>query len=243
MRTPRFYTRQALHKDKSVLLEPTPSHHLIRVLRSKPGSSVLLFNGDGCEYQAVYESNEEKLARVHITSAHKPSRESRLRIHIGQGISRGERMDMVMQKSVELGVQAITPLWTQRSQVRLDGKRLAKRLSHWEGIVVSACEQSGRVQLPSLSPACSLPEWLAPRIENETCLVLDPEAEQVLTDIRPIQQARVLIGPEGGLEDSEIEKAVEAGFSRVKLGPRTLRTETAALTILASMQTLWGDLS
>jgi len=243
MRTPRFYTNQALHTDQLVLLEQTPSHHLIRVLRSKPGSTVLLFNGDGQEYQAVYEGNEGKLARVHIASAQEPLRESRLRIHIGQGISRGERMDMVMQKSVELGVQAITPLWTRRSQVQLDGKRLAKRLSHWEGIVVSACEQSGRSQLPSLAPACSLPEWLSTRTENETRLVLDPDAEKVLTDIRPVQQARVLIGPEGGLEASEIEKAVEAGFSRVKLGPRILRTETATLAILAAMQTLWGDLS
>ena len=243
MRTPRFYTHQALHKDQLVLLEQTPSHHLIRVLRSKPGSTVLLFNGDGREYQAMYEGNEGKLARVHITNSQEPRRESRLRIHIGQGISRGERMDLVMQKSVELGVQAITPLWTTRSQVQLDGKRLAKRLSHWEGIVVSACEQSGRSQLPSLAPACSLPEWLSPRIENETRLVLDPDAEKVLTDLRPVRQARVLIGPEGGLEASEIEKAVEAGFSRVKLGPRILRTETATLAILAAMQTLWGDLS
>jgi 16S rRNA (uracil1498-N3)-methyltransferase len=191
----------------------------------------------------VYEGNEDKLARVHIASAHEPLRESRLHIHIGQGISRGERMDMVMQKSAELGVQAITPLWTQRSQVQLDGKRLARRLSHWEGIVVSACEQSGRVQLPSLTPACSLPEWLSTRIENETRLVLDPEAEQVLKDITPMQKVCVLIGPEGGLEGSEIEKAVANGFNRVKFGPRILRTETATLAILAAMQTLWGDLS
>jgi len=243
MRTPRFYTNQALHKNQSVLLEQTPSHHLIRVLRSKPGSTVVLFNGDGCEYQAVYTEDEDKLARVLIASVAEPVRESRLRIHIGQGISRGERMDLVMQKSVELGVQAITPLWTRRSQVRLDEKRLAKRLSHWEGIVVSACEQSGRVQLPSLSSACGLQDWLNTRNENDTSLVLDPAAEQVLSDVRPNQQVRVLIGPEGGLEDSEIEKAVGAGFSRVKLGPRVLRTETAALAILAAMQTLWGDLA
>ena len=243
MRTPRFYTRQALSKDQLVLLEETPSHHLIRVLRSKPGSTVLLFNGDGFEYKAVYEGDENKLARVQICNAKQPQRESRLHIHIGQGISRGERMDLVMQKSVELGVQAITPLWTRRSQVQLVGKRLAKRLSHWQGIVVSACEQSGRVRLPSLYPAHGLPEWINACAESETRLVLDPEADQVLTDIAPMQQARVLIGPEGGLEGSEIEKAVAAGFSRVKLGPRVLRTETAALATLVAMQTLWGDLA
>jgi 16S rRNA (uracil1498-N3)-methyltransferase len=243
LRTPRLYTTLTLHKGQSILLEQTSSHHLIRVLRSKPGSTVILFNGDGCEYRAVYEGDEDKLARLQITGVHEPLRESGLLIHIGQGISRGERMDLVMQKSVELGAQAITPLWTQRSQVRLDGKRLAKRLSHWEGIIVSACEQSGRVRLPELSTACSLQEWLSARVENETGLILDPEAEQVLTDINPTQQVRVLIGPEGGLDDSEIEKAVKAGFIRVRLGPRVLRTETAALAILAAMQTLWGDLS
>jgi 16S rRNA (uracil1498-N3)-methyltransferase len=152
-------------------------------------------------------------------------------------------MDMVMQKSVELGVQAITPLWTRRSQVQLDGKRLAKRLSHWEGIVVSACEQSGRIHLPTLAPACNLQEWLHSRPDKETRLVLDPAADQSLTDITPTPNITILIGPEGGLEDDEIKKAVTNGFIRVKLGPRILRTETAALAILAATQTLWGDLS
>ena len=243
MRTPRFYTNQALHKDQRVCLEQTPSHHLIRVLRSKPGSEVLLFNGNGHEYHAVYEGHENKLAYAKIQSELEPQRESPLNIHVGQGISRGERMDLVMQKSVELGAHVITPLWTQRSQVRLDGKRLAKRLSHWQGIMVSACEQSGRVMMPSLSHTNQLEEWLDTRTEEETCLVLDPKAEQVLTDIRPKQRIRVLIGPEGGLEDSEIEKASAAGFSRIKLGPRVLRTETAAIAVLAAIQALWGDLS
>ncbi len=243
MRTPRFYTNQVLRKNQSVLLEQMPSHHLIRVLRSNPGSTVLLFNGDGCEYQGVYEGNEGKLACVNISSEHKPQRESGLRINIGQGISRGERMDMVMQKSVELGAQAITPLWTSRSQVQLDGKRLAKRLSHWERIIVSACEQSGRTHLPSLAPASNLDEWLNTRTADETCLVLDPNADQVLTDIDPAPNVTILIGPEGGLEDGEIEKAVSNGFLGVKLGPRILRTETATLAILAAVQTLWGDLS
>ncbi|VAW81096.1 16S rRNA (uracil(1498)-N(3))-methyltransferase, partial [hydrothermal vent metagenome] len=212
-----------------MVLEPMPSHHLTHVLRSKPGSTVLLFNGDGFEYHAVYASNEGKLARVQICDVTQPQRESRLHIHIGQGISRGERMDWVVQKSVELGVQTITPLWTQRSQVQLQGKRLDKRLSHWEGIIISACEQSGRVHLPSLHPANSLKKWTTVHNENETCLILDPTADQVLNDIEPMQQARVLIGPEGGFEDSEIEQAVESGFCRIKLGPRVLRTETAAL--------------
>jgi 16S rRNA (uracil1498-N3)-methyltransferase len=243
MRTPRFYTNQALHKDQLVCLEQTPSHHLIHVLRSKPGSEVLLFNGNGCEYHAVYERHENKLAYAKIKSEQEPQRESRLNIHIGQGISRGERMDLVMQKSVELGANVITPLWTQRSQVRLDGKRLAKRLSHWQGIMVSACEQSGRVMMPALSHANQLGEWLNTSTEEETCLVLDPKAKQVLADIRPKQQIRLLIGPEGGLEDSEIETASAAGFSRIKLGPRVLRTETATIAVLAAIQTLWGDLS
>ncbi len=243
MHTHRFYTTQSLCEGQSTLLEPTPSHHLIRVLRTKPGDAIVLFNGDGFEYQATYDGDEKKLARVLIHDAIQTVRESRLRIHIGQAISRGERMDLVMQKSVELGVHAITPLWTRRSQVQLDGKRLTKRQSHWQGIVVSACEQSGRVHLPSLYPANKLREWIHTDEENETRLVLDPEADLALTDIKPMQQARILIGPEGGLEDCEIKNAVAAGFYKVKLGPRILRTETAALATLAAMQTLWGDLA
>jgi 16S rRNA (uracil1498-N3)-methyltransferase len=241
MRIARFYTAQTLAAHQTVVLEAGPSHHLLRVLRIQPGDRVLLFNGDGKEYHAVLESSEGKQACLSIESATEPQRESRLRIGLGQGISRGERMDLVVQKAVELGVNEITPLWTRRSQVQLSGQRLDKRLSHWRGVVHAACEQSGRVRLPVLNQAVSLTDWLATATQDTPGIILDPEAGIALHEIGPLICVRVLIGPEGGLEQEEVGSAVAAGFQRVRLGPRILRTETATLTTLAALQTLWGD--
>jgi 16S rRNA (uracil1498-N3)-methyltransferase len=242
MRIPRFYTEQTLVVGQSLLLEQAPSHHLARVLRLRQGDEVLLFNGNGSEFLAVYEAVEGGHARVMITGVQQPPRESVLRIHLGQGVSRGERMDMVIQKSVELGVYAITPLWTRRSQVQLSDKRLDKRLAHWQGIMQSACEQSGRVYLPSCHTPASLHDWLEQSAATTPGIVLDPEAELTFSALEPGQDLRILIGPEGGLEPEEIARAVAAGFHRIRLGPRILRTETAALTALAALQFRWGDL-
>jgi 16S rRNA (uracil1498-N3)-methyltransferase len=243
MRVPRFYTGETLTTHQAVLLEPGPSHHLLKVLRLQPGNPVLLFNGDGREYHATLDSSEGKRARLLINGNIEPHRESGLSISLGQGISRGERMDLVVQKAVELGAKTITPLWTRRSQVQLSGQRLDKRLSHWRGIVVSACEQSGRVRLPALNPAVGLADWLVTSAGESVGIILDPEADKTLHDIEPSNRVRVLIGPEGGLEEDEISTAVAAGFRPVRLGPRTLRTETATLATLAALQTLWGDFS
>ena len=241
MRIPRFYTAQTLAAPQSVVLEPAPSHHLLKVLRGQPGDPVLLFNGDGKEYHAILESGEGKRAHLGISSATEPQRESRLRISLGQGISRGERMDLVVQKAVELGVTQITPLWTRRSQVQLSGQRLDKRLSHWRGIVQAACEQSGRVYLPVFNQPVGLADWLATTAREAPGILLDPEADATLHEIEPLTHTQVLIGPEGGLEQEEVEFAVAAGFRRVRLGPRILRTETATLATLAALQALWGD--
>jgi 16S rRNA (uracil1498-N3)-methyltransferase len=241
MRMPRFYTAQLLAVGQSVVLEPAASHHLLRVLRIQIGKPVLLFNGDGHEYLAVFEANEGKLARLAVTGADQPQRESALHISLGQGISRGERMDLVIQKAVELGVNNITPLWTRRSQVRLSGKRLDKRLCHWRAIVQSACEQSGRVYLPELLTAIDLNDWLEAVPRETVRIVLDPESDTTLHEVKRSKHVQVLIGPEGGFEKQEVQTAVAGGFQRVRLGARTLRTETAALAALAALQTLWGD--
>lgn len=242
MRVSRFYTGQALAEGASISLDGETAHYIARVLRLGPGAALILFNGDGSEYHALLEDVDKKQVRVKLGHAEHPQRESPLRITLGQGISRGERMDFVLQKSVELGVSAITPLWTSRSQVRLSGARLDKRLSHWRGIVRSACEQSGRVVLPDLNNSCTLSDWC--REANETCrVVLDPQATLTLGKLPPADNVCVLIGPEGGLDAEEIAIAETAGFQRVSLGPRVLRTETAALAILAALQTLWGDLA
>lgn len=241
MRTPRFYTAQPLATGQSVQLEPGASHHLLRVLRIHSGEPVLLFNGDGREYQAVLQAGAGKLARLVVAGADQPQRESSLHISLGQGISRGERMDLVMQKAVELGVNSITPLWTHRSQVRLSGKRLEKRLHHWRGIVQAACEQSGRVYLPELRATSELSEWLMTVPRDTTRILLDPESTTTLQQVKRATRVQVLIGPEGGFERQEKETAVAAGFQRVRLGARILRTETATLATLAALQTLWGD--
>lgn len=240
MRIPRFHTARSLAVGQAVVLEASPSHHLLKVLRARPGDAVILFNGDGHEYRAILEGSEGKLARLAVAEQSTPQRESGLRISLGQGISRGERMDLVIQKAVELGVNEVTPLWTRRSQVRLTGQRLDKRLLHWQGIVLAACEQSGRVALPALHPASDLDDWLkAPAAGLR--LLLDPEAGQALHDIAPQSRVEILLGPEGGFDREEVDGALAAGFQAVRLGPRILRTETATLATLSALQTLWGD--
>lgn len=242
MGIPRIYTQQMLAERQSLLLEAAPSHHILRVLRLRAGDPLVVFNGDGKEFSAGLTGAEGKLARLEIGSASEPRRESKLRISLGQGVSRGERMDMVMQKAVELGVNAITPLWTKRSQVQLRGQRLEKRLAHWQGIVRAACEQSGRVHLPVLNHALELGDWLrSPLDDGTTGIMLDPDADIALGELEPADDVRVLIGPEGGFDCEEVECADTAGYRRVRLGPRILRTETAAIATLSALQTLWGD--
>lgn len=239
----RFYTEQSLSPGQKVILEETSSHHLLRVLRLKPGESLLLFNGNGKEYRAILEEAGKKQATVLVQDSRQPDRESKLHITLGQGVSRGERMDFVLQKSVELGVGSITPLWTKRSQVQLSGKRLEKRLNHWRGVIRSACEQSGRVYLAKLNGATKLPDWFSVNRKQSLQLVLDPSASLQLSDLAPAREIRILIGPEGGLQSDEISMAEASGFQRIRLGPRILRTETAALATVAAIQALWGDLS
>jgi len=244
MRTSRFYTGEQLRSDATLTLDEETSHYLLRVLRLRAGDRLILFNGDGSEYQALLAGTERNHATVTIGERNEPQRESDLRVILGQGIPRGDRMDLVLQKSVELGAAAITPLCTTRSQVRLSGKRLQNRLAHWQGIVRSACEQSNRVLVPSLESVRLLPEWLASSqvMETQLGLVLDPTASRRLKELEPVTSVSILVGPEGGLETEEVELAESHGFRRIGLGPRVLRTETAALAAIAALQALWGDL-
>jgi len=244
MRTSRFYTRELLDTGAVLTLDEETSHYLLRVLRLRAGDRLILFNGDGSEYHAVLTRAERNKATVFVGERDRPQRESLLHVVLGQGIPRSERMDFVLQKSVELGAAAIAPVCTIRSQVRLTGKRLQNRFAHWQGILRSACEQSNRVLLPALEPVQLLPEWLVSRTVQETQLglVLDPAAPRRLRELKPATSVSILVGPEGGLEPQEIELAESHGFQRVGLGPRVLRTETAAIAALAAVQALWGDL-
>ncbi len=169
--------------------------------------------------------------------------EPRLAITLAQGIPRGDRMDLILQKAVELGVTAVQPLWTARSQTRPKGDRLEKRMRHWQGVVISACEQCGRATLPALETPAEYQSWLNAGRRYGCRVLLNPDAQQSLGDMQPPGDSiLLLVGPEGGISAEETRLAAAAGFSVVRLGPRILRTETAALAMLAGLQALWGDL-
>ena len=241
MSPPRFFLDQTLSPGARFSLPAGPARHAARALRLAAGDAVTLFNGRGGEYTA----NVERIARdevaVTITGFADVERESCLQITLAQGISSGERMDYTLQKAAELGVTAIQPIAAKRSVVRLAAERAAKRVGHWQGVVASACEQCGRNRLPPIAAPMPLAQWLGAR-GDERLLFLSPFAQTRLADLAAPAGRDVLIaGPEGGFEADEIAALHAAGAVPIRLGPRVLRTETAALAALAAMQTLWGD--
>ena len=243
MRQVRAYTAQPLEPGARVALEQQPSRHLTQVLRLQVGDAVVLFNGDGHDYSGILVAGRRDAAEValDVGPAGAPEPAPVLEIELALGISKGERMDFALQKAVELGVSTLTPLFTKRGVVRLSGERLARRQKHWQGVVIAACEQSGRRRVPGVQHARALNDWLS--AARGTALLLDHRAEQGLDRIPPPTDGRVslLIGAEGGLTPPEREAAAAAGLIGVRLGPRILRTETAPLAAIAAMQVLWGD--
>ncbi|HEX6550889.1 MAG TPA: 16S rRNA (uracil(1498)-N(3))-methyltransferase [Gammaproteobacteria bacterium] len=245
MRIPRIYTPQTLNMGQLLELEPAASKHLLTVLRLKPGAALVLFNGNGREFSARLEGATKQRASISVDAQQPARTESPLHITLAQGISRGERMDYTLQKAVELGVTHIVPLSTERSVVRLDDKNAERKLSHWQNVVIGACEQSGRLLVPEIAEPVSLDHFLTGNDTGTVLnLLLDPEAETSLRMLaRPIgQKLLLLVGPEGGLSDAERNAARRSGFQGVRLGPRILRTETAALVALSILQSIWGDL-
>jgi 16S rRNA (uracil1498-N3)-methyltransferase len=241
MSAPRFYLDQALAQGARFSLPPGPARHAVRALRLAEGNIITLFNGGGGEYRARIERIQKDEVAVSITDFDDMERESRLRVMLAQGISSGERMDYTLQKAVELGVVAIQPIAAKRSVVKLSGERAGKRVMHWQGVVASACEQCGRNQVPAVAAPLALAHWLAQRADGRL-LFLSPLAETRLGDLpAPTAMDCLVAGPEGGFETDEIAALHAAGATPVRLGPRVLRTETAALAALAAMQTLWGD--
>lgn len=252
MRNPRIYQAQAFHIGQVQALSDDAFSHVVRVLRLKEEDCITLFNGfletdNGkqgyYEYQAKLCNVAKKRADIEVISKSLVTNESPLNIHLGQGISRGERMDFTLQKSVELGVNTITPIFTERCGVKLSGERLEKKREQWQKIVISACEQSGRCAVPMVEQAIYLDDWLA-QDTSALKLNLHPKAQHSIMSL-PIenQRVRLLIGPEGGLSDDEIARANSADFHDVLLGPRVLRTETAALTAITALQCRYGDLT
>ena len=241
-RLSRVYTEQPLLSTDSVELAGSVSHYLTRVLRLSEGDSVSLFNGDGRDYSGkICEiQRQHLLVRIHRSEVN--GNESPLKITLVQAISRGERMDYSLQKATELGVFCIQPVTSRRVEVRLDKNRQAKRLAHWQGVVVSACEQSGRAVVPEVKAPFSLSQWLAVA-ETAQRLVLDPEAETGMSSL-PItgNAVSVLVGPEGGFTSKELDDVRAMGVTAVSLGPRVLRTETAGPATIAVLQAGLGDL-
>lgn len=223
-------------------LPDTVHRHAVQVLRLKPGALIRLFDGKGLEFEAELTTVEKRHSQARLLNRLENQSESPLKITLLQGVSRGERMDFAIQKAVELGVSTIVPVVTERCNVQLKQDRAQKRVDHWQGVLISACEQSGRAFLPELAALNTLDEVLSSS-ESELKLVLDPRASQGFNELSPPQTLSLLIGPEGGLAEAEIDLAAQHGFTAVQFGPRILRTETAAVAALAVVQTLWGDLA
>ena len=238
MRLSRFFIDAPLSLGQHELPE-AQAHYIGRVLRHAAGDAVQLFDGSGQEYLGELIEVGKKAVRVELREQLAGQAESPLRIHLGQGLSRGERMDWAIQKATELGVGEITPIVSERCEVRLKDERADKRLAHWRQVAISACEQCGRSVLPVIHAPITLAEWQA-HVQAELKLVLHPVAAPLESHTRPHSLA-FLIGPEGGLSETEVEQAKAAGFHAARLGPRVLRTETAPVVALAVAQQLWGD--
>lgn len=242
MPIPRFYCPIPLSPGREATLPEAVSRHAQFALRLRVGDSLILFNGEGEECMAILDRGGRE-ARARVLACRVAERESPLGITLAQGISSGERMDYTLQKAVELGVEAVQPLVTRRTVVRLDAERRQRRRAHWQGVVASACEQSGRCRLPVLGDILAYPEWLATaRNTGAAKFMLDPDGGERLRNLPvPDRPVLLLAGPEGGFEPAERDAALAAGFLALRLGPRILRTETAAVAAMAAMQALWGD--
>ncbi len=241
MRIPRLFLDDDLAEGREVVLDRPAASYLFRVLRLRAQAPVVLFNGRGGEYAArVIDPGQ---ARLGVEAFSPRESESPLELRLVQGVSKGERMDLTVQKAVELGVSRIEPVLCQRSVVNLEGKRREKRAARWRSIAVSACEQCGRNRLPAIDTARPLGEWLSAAPADDLRLVLHPEGGRPLGAwTASPATVTLLIGPEGGFTDEEVAAAEGAGFERLGMGPRVLRTETAAIAALAAIQARWGDL-
>jgi len=238
MKKIRLYQNTVFNVGDKVSLEKNNEHHLLKVLRFPVGNLIILFNGDGFDYQVIVISTK-KTYEVEVLSQQKNESESSLDLTLAQGIVKGEKMDFLIQKAVELGVTRIIPIQTERCVVRLKTDKVAKRIHHWQKIANHACGQSGRSVIVDIS----LPQTLAELLNkpNHNGFVFHHRATEDLQAMEKPSKATILIGPEGGLSDTEIKQAIEASFQPLLLGKRILRTETASLVAIANMQLLWGS--
>jgi 16S rRNA (uracil1498-N3)-methyltransferase len=243
MRLTRVHVEGPLAADTEIELPPAGAYHVGRVLRLRPGAPLIVFDGSGGDWHAQIVSVNGNTVVVRLDHRIPGTSESPLRVTLVQGLSRSERMDWTLQKAVELGAAAIAPVLTARSVVRLDEKQAARKLDHWRGIVIAACEQCGRNRIPDVHAPLQLRDYLAATRREGGRYVLAPAAPVALAGLASVSnRIELLVGPEGGLDDAEVAAAQQAGFTPVRLGPRVLRTETASVVALAVLQAMWGDL-
>jgi 16S rRNA (uracil1498-N3)-methyltransferase len=247
MRVSRIYVAQnlaSLSLGSALTLEPMASAHLIKVLRLRAGTHILLFCGDGFDYSAEIVTPRAEACVVKLGARSARASESALQITLIQALCRGEKMDWVLEKATELGVHAVLPVTSEYTDVQLSAERADKRRTHWQRVVISACEQCQRAVLPEIAPLCTLASFCAQQ-SNVLSLVLTPNApkanELALFQIDAPTQVRVAIGPEGGFSETDLHQLKLAGFHQLSLGPRVLRTETAGLAAIAMLQARWGD--
>jgi len=243
MRKTRIFVDQPLREGAALILAEEAAHHISRVLRLRTGHPLILFNGRGGEYDAEISRIDKRSVEVLISQHREGDNESPLHITLVQGISRGQKMDFILQKAVELGVNRIVPVMTEHGNVHLDKERQQKKIEHWNSIIISACEQCGRNKIPELSTPLAFDQWLS--IDSGvTRLIMHPERGKNLSKVsKATGDITLLVGPEGGFSDNEIKKACGADYQIINIGPRILRTETAALAAISACQMLWGDFS
>ncbi|AGB83962.1 Ribosomal RNA small subunit methyltransferase E [Serratia rubidaea] len=242
MRIPRIYHPEPLSSHSEVALCEDAANHVGRVLRMSQGQALQLFDGSNQVFDAEITQADKKSVRVRVGEGRLEDRESPLNLHLGQVISRGDKMEFTIQKSIELGANTITPLFSERCGVSLSGERLAKKLQQWQKIAIAACEQCGRNRVPQVRPAMALEAWCAEQ-DDSLKLNLHPRASHSINTLPlPVNHVRLLIGPEGGLSADEIAMTSGHGFTDILLGPRVLRTETTALTAITALQVRFGDL-
>ena len=243
MRIPRIYHPESLEYQTQCQLSEDAANHVGRVLRMVEGEQLELFDGSNHIYPAIITESNKKSVKVNILGRELSDKESNLKIHLGQVISRGERMEFTIQKSVELGVNVITPLWSERCGVKLDGERIDKKIQQWQKIVIAACEQCGRNVVPEIRPLMKLQDWCA-EDDGAIKLNLHPRAQHSIKTLPMIPKdgVRLLIGSEGGLSEQEIVQTQQKGFTEILLGKRVLRTETASLAAISALQIYFGDL-
>ena len=244
MRTTRFYIPQSITLGDVLQVPDNTARHMVQVLRLQVSDEVILFTGNNIEYQAIISEIKKKFVLVKIVGEKANSIESPVHIHLIQAISKGDRMDWVIQKAVELGVASILPVTSERTNVSLKGERQGKKLDHWQGVINSACEQCGRNHIPNLHPLQSLGEAVSVLSQHEAHrIILDPRSENKLQSQNWGSKNLILaIGPEGGFSEQEVEFLLQSSFQSYNLGPRILRTETAAIAGISLLQAFAGDL-